>query len=135
MTSRPPLDPSRLPARPPWTRITILDEVDSTNTAAAGRPPGTVVVAENQVAGRGRLDRSWVTPRGAGLTFSVVLRPSTPTSSWGWLPLLAGLALTDAIDGAALKWPNDLLLGPGLRARRPASWPRRRGMTSSSASD
>jgi BirA family transcriptional regulator, biotin operon repressor / biotin---[acetyl-CoA-carboxylase] ligase len=115
MTSRPPLDPSRLPARPPWTSVTVLDEVDSTNLAAVGRPPGSVLVAEKQVAGRGRLDRSWVSPPGAGLTFSVVLRPSAATSTWGWLPLLAGLALTDVIEGAALKWPNDLLLGPQSR--------------------
>lgn len=77
-----------------------------------------MLVAEEQTSGRGRLDRSWSSPRGAGLTLSVLLRPAPPPSSWGWLPILAGLAVLDAVRtlsnvDAALKWPNDLLLGPG----------------------
>ena len=112
MTTRPPLDQSRLHALAPWTRIVVADELDSTNSAIADEPTGTVLIAEHQVAGRGRLDRSWVAPPRAGLTFSVIVAPSGPTSTWGWLPLLTGLALTDAIDGAVLKWPNDVLLGP-----------------------
>jgi len=75
-------------------------------------------VAEEQTSGRGRLERNWVSPRGAGLTLSVLLRPPPARSTWGWLPLLAGLATLDAVRElsglqAALKWPNDLLLGPG----------------------
>ncbi len=74
-------------------------------------------MAEEQRSGRGRLDRSWLSPRGAGLTFSVVLRPVPPQGTWGWLPLIAGLALLTVVRGggvveAGLKWPNDLLLGP-----------------------
>ena len=113
--TRPPIDQQRLALTPPWTAITVEDEVESTNTAILGRPPGSVLVAENQVSGRGRLDRSWVSPPRAGLLFSVLLEPTAPTSTWGWLPLLAGLALTDAIPGSSLKWPNDLLLGPQQR--------------------
>ncbi len=76
-----------------------------------------LIVAEEQRSGRGRLDRTWVSPRGAGLTFSVLLRPPAPPATWGWLPLIAGLALVTSVRQlcdveAALKWPNDLLLGP-----------------------
>jgi BirA family biotin operon repressor/biotin-[acetyl-CoA-carboxylase] ligase len=80
-------------------------------------PDRTVLVAEHQTSGRGRLDRSWASPPGAGLTFSVLLRPSAPIPTWGWLPLLAGVALHDAVSAVTgldldLKWPNDLLFGP-----------------------
>jgi BirA family biotin operon repressor/biotin-[acetyl-CoA-carboxylase] ligase len=115
MTSRPALDRTRLLPSPPWTSIVIRDELDSTNSAILGQPPGSVLVAEHQLAGRGRLDRDWVAPARAGLTFSVIVRPTAPSSTWGWLPLLTGLALTDVIDGAVLKWPNDLLLGSDQR--------------------
>jgi BirA family biotin operon repressor/biotin-[acetyl-CoA-carboxylase] ligase len=79
-------------------------------------PHGSVLVAEYQVAGRGRLDRAWVSPPRAGLTFSLLLRPAEPVATWGWLPLLAGVALREAVAEvaglpSALKWPNDLLLG------------------------
>ena len=72
-----------------------------------------MLVAELQSGGRGRLGRSWVSPAGAGLTFSVLLRPAPPAQTWGWLPLLTGLALARTLGSAArLKWPNDVLLGP-----------------------
>jgi BirA family biotin operon repressor/biotin-[acetyl-CoA-carboxylase] ligase len=97
-----------------------VPEVDSTNAvllADEGAPDRTLLVAEHQVAGRGRLDRTWTSPARAGLTFSVLLRPEAPVDTWGWLPLLAGLAARDALVAAtgvdvALKWPNDLLAGP-----------------------
>ncbi|MEO7261580.1 MAG: biotin--[acetyl-CoA-carboxylase] ligase [Jatrophihabitantaceae bacterium] len=98
--------------------VEAVAETGSTNAdllaaAAAGVAAGTVRVAELQTGGRGRLGRSWVSPAGAGLTFSVLLRPAPPVSSWGWLPLLTGLALARTLGSAArLKWPNDLLLGP-----------------------
>ena len=99
-------------------RITVVEETASTNadllaSAATGAAEGEVLVAQFQSGGRGRLDRSWVSPAGAGLTFSVLLRPRLPASAWGWLPLVTGLALVGAVGGdARLKWPNDLLLGP-----------------------
>jgi BirA family biotin operon repressor/biotin-[acetyl-CoA-carboxylase] ligase len=77
-----------------------------------------VLVAERQERGRGRLDREWVSTPGSGLTFSVLLRPeSVPPARLGWLPLLAGLSVVQAIRElsdvpVALKWPNDVLLGP-----------------------
>jgi BirA family transcriptional regulator, biotin operon repressor / biotin---[acetyl-CoA-carboxylase] ligase len=114
-----------------WRRLELRAETGSTNAdaaaaARAGEPEGLVVVAERQVAGRGRRDRRWVSPPRAGLTLSVLLRPGAPDSgrgrapvpnrAYGWLPLLAGVALVDAVRRvaaveAALKWPNDLLAG------------------------
>jgi BirA family transcriptional regulator, biotin operon repressor / biotin---[acetyl-CoA-carboxylase] ligase len=121
---RPPLDPERLDAlsdeRGRGLRIDILDAAPSTNAvvaerARAGAPHGSVVVAEHQTAGRGRLDRSWETPARAALTFSVLLRPRVPAAEWPWLPLLAGHALATALREAevpaGLKWPNDVLVG------------------------
>lgn len=99
-------------------RLTVLDSTGSTNTdllaaAATGAADRSVLAAELQTGGRGRLDRGWTSPSGAGLTFSVLLRPPVPVSSWGWLPLLAGLALRRTVGpDSRLKWPNDLLLGP-----------------------
>ncbi len=109
-----------------WARVDVVERTGSTNAdllaaAAAGAPDRTVLVAEHQDAGRGRLARTWVAPPGSGLTFSVLLRPDgVPTSRFGWLPLLAGVALLDTVRGlgaatAGLKWPNDLLVGPGQR--------------------
>jgi BirA family biotin operon repressor/biotin-[acetyl-CoA-carboxylase] ligase len=133
---RPPLSAPRLtralitPASL-WTRLDLRAETGSTNADAAeaarrGEPEGLVVVAEQQVAGRGRRDRQWVSPPRAGLTVSVLLRPGradeakgwapAPTGMFGWLPLLAGVALLEAVQRvaeveASLKWPNDLLVG------------------------
>ncbi len=119
---RPPL---RLPAlrralAPDGWRVEVLSETASTNAVVAerarsGEPPGLVVVAEAQTAGRGRLDRSWVSPPRAGLTFSVLLRPDLPPAQWPWLPLWGGLAVATALRDrigvdAELKWPNDVLV-------------------------
>lgn len=103
--------------------LRVLAETGSTNEdlaalARAGAPEGTVLVAEAQTAGRGRLDRAWTSPPRAGLTFSVLLRPAVPVHRRTWLPLLTGLAVREAVArlGAVptfLKWPNDLLLGDG----------------------
>src|SRR3954471_13181787 len=102
-----------------WRRIDVRTETGSTNAdvadaARSGVPEGLVVVAEQQLAGRGRRDRQWVSPPRAGLTLSVLLRPGAgvPQRNWGWLPLLAGVALRDAVVrraevAADLKWPND----------------------------
>jgi BirA family transcriptional regulator, biotin operon repressor / biotin---[acetyl-CoA-carboxylase] ligase len=110
-----------------WREIRVVGETGSTNddlaaAARGGAVDGSVLVAEAQSAGRGRLDRSWVSPPRAGLTFSVLLRPgpAVPPARWSWLPLLAGLAVQRAVGRLAeieawLKWPNDLLLGPHRR--------------------
>jgi BirA family biotin operon repressor/biotin-[acetyl-CoA-carboxylase] ligase len=132
---RPPLSPrglTRALVTPGglWSRIEVRAETGSTNADVAeaaqrGEPEGLVVVAERQSAGRGRRDRQWVSPPRAGLTLSVLLRPGrrheekgwppAPVGAYGWLPLLAGVALREAVHRvaeveAALKWPNDLLV-------------------------
>jgi BirA family biotin operon repressor/biotin-[acetyl-CoA-carboxylase] ligase len=107
-------------------RLTVLREAGSTNDvlvaeASAGHPPDfSVVVTSNQTAGRGRLGRVWVAPPGASLAVSVLLRPVLPggqpleLSHFGWLPLIAGIAMTRAVQGlvaperVGLKWPNDV---------------------------
>lgn len=108
-----------------WREVRLLTEVDSTNRVAAeaaraGAPEGLVVVAEAQTGGRGRQGRSWSSPPRAGLLVSVLLRPTVEPARWGWLPLLGGLAVARAVTAqtgvpVGLKWPNDLLAGPGER--------------------
>lgn len=103
-----------------YTSVEVVARTGSTNAdllvaARAGAPAGAVLVAEEQSAGRGRLDRSWQSWPGAGLTFSVLLRPAeVPTGSRGWLSLLTGVAVAEALAAQAaiearLKWPNDVL--------------------------
>ncbi len=101
------------------TRLTYLPTTDSTNAVAgelARTEPGEgrVVLADQQTAGRGRLGRTWVSPPGAGLYLSVVLRPSPTTAPL--LTLMAGVAAAEGIEAATgwrpeLKWPNDLVVG------------------------
>ncbi|HRW18352.1 MAG TPA: biotin--[acetyl-CoA-carboxylase] ligase [Dermatophilaceae bacterium] len=113
------MDASRLgtqlrPPVGPWRRVEVHATLDSTNTrAAALGEPDVVVLAEEQTAGRGRLARSWLAPRYAALTVSATL--SAPDGAPGWVPLVAGLAVRDAVAEVAgleavLKWPNDVLL-------------------------
>ncbi|NXY94983.1 biotin--[acetyl-CoA-carboxylase] ligase [Streptomyces sp. BR123] len=104
-----------------WSSVEVVPTTGSTNTDLASRaaqlPEGAVLVAEEQTAGRGRLDRSWVAPARSGLFFSVLLKPgeAVPQERWGWLTLLAGVATAAGLSRAAgvdtaLKWPNDLLV-------------------------
>jgi BirA family biotin operon repressor/biotin-[acetyl-CoA-carboxylase] ligase len=108
-----------------WRSLEVVPEIGSTNAAllaaaADDAPEGTVLVAEHQVTGRGRLDRVWTSPPGAGITVSLLLRPDVPGARRGWLPLLTGVALAEAVGEvpgvrAALKWPNDLLAADGAK--------------------
>jgi BirA family transcriptional regulator, biotin operon repressor / biotin---[acetyl-CoA-carboxylase] ligase len=106
-----------------WRSVEVTAVTGSTNAdllarAAAGEAEGVVLAAEQQSAGRGRLGRAWVSPPRAALTFSVLLRPAAvPRARLGWLPLLAGVAVAEAVRDVAavdvqLKWPNDVLVGP-----------------------
>ncbi|MGN6743861.1 MAG: biotin--[acetyl-CoA-carboxylase] ligase, partial [Amnibacterium sp.] len=104
-------------------RLEVREEAGSTNAdlaAAAGAAPAdwpawSVLVTDTQTAGRGRLGRSWTAPPGTSLAISVLLRPRIPADRYGWLSLLAGTAmaaaLRDAGVAAAVKWPNDVLIG------------------------
>ncbi len=112
----------------PLLRSTIFDrqvhhfyKIGSTNTAAMsaaaeGAPEGSVFLAEEQTAGRGRGANSWVSPRSTGIYCSAVLRPALPPSEVLVLSLAAGLAVQSAIREvdsrvtADLKWPNDVLI-------------------------
>jgi BirA family transcriptional regulator, biotin operon repressor / biotin---[acetyl-CoA-carboxylase] ligase len=104
-----------------WRAIEVVEVTGSTNAdllerAAGGAPEGSVLVAEEQTAGRGRMGRAWLSPPGAALMFSVLLRPvAVPPARRGWIPLLAGVAIASAVATAGLdarlKWPNDVLLG------------------------
>jgi BirA family biotin operon repressor/biotin-[acetyl-CoA-carboxylase] ligase len=120
--TRPPLRTAALARalEPDGWRLEVVPTVGSTNAAVAeraraGEPHGLVIVAEEQTEGRGRLDRSWVSPPRAGLTFSVLLRPSLEPELLGWVPLWGGLAVAMAVREhaeveAVLKWPNDVLV-------------------------
>ncbi|MEU6574512.1 biotin--[acetyl-CoA-carboxylase] ligase [Streptomyces sp. NPDC046805] len=113
-----------------WSEVELVQRTGSTNSdlvalAAAGKAAeGTVLVAEEQTAGRGRLDRQWTAPARSGLFFSVLLTPSgVPVERWGWLPLLTGVAVATGLARAAgidtaLKWPNDVLVTVGDEERK-----------------
>ncbi len=100
--------------------IDVLQSCDSTNAvllsrAEAGAPSGTVVIAEEQTAGRGRRGRTWFASPGDGLTFSLLWRFAPGTAPAG-LSLAVGVAVARALGtvgagGTALKWPNDILRG------------------------
>lgn len=117
-----------------WGPVAVLPSTGSTNADAVdqvreGAPEGFTVVADEQTLGRGRLDRTWVSPYGAGLAMSVVLRPVVPDATWGWIPLLTGVAVVDALADqgvhAALKWPNDVVVDGDARDGSPG--PRKLG--------
>jgi BirA family biotin operon repressor/biotin-[acetyl-CoA-carboxylase] ligase len=108
--------------------LRVLPSIESTNTAMVGAaqddaPHASVLVAEEQTAGKGRLGRSWSAPARSGLFTSILVRPESPAPTWTWLPLLAGLAVRDAVARAGelevgLKWPNDVVVGAGELADR-----------------
>ncbi len=119
-----PLDSARITALldeagESWRNLTVLDSTGSTNAdlvelAERGdAATGAVVVANTQTAGRGRLGRSWESPAGGSLSWSVMLR--APDTALGFAPMLVGLAVARAIRNrtnlqVGLKWPNDVIL-------------------------
>jgi BirA family biotin operon repressor/biotin-[acetyl-CoA-carboxylase] ligase len=111
-------------ARATATRLDFVPEAGSTNAElrslaedAAEWPHLSVLVTDNQTAGRGRLDRTWTAPAGSSVAVSVLLRdlPESFTAR-GWIPLVAGVAMADAVAvqlpdrDVAVKWPNDVLV-------------------------
>lgn len=100
-----------------WSALDVVASTGSTNAdllARSDAADGTVLVADHQSGGRGRLGRAWEAPPRSSLAVSVLLRPALAPERWSWLPLLTGLAVADALDGlgvpVALKWPNDVLV-------------------------
>lgn len=124
--SRPPLNATALRrgltgTDSMWTSLEVVERTGSTNTDLAGRAreggagEGAVLVAEEQTAGRGRLERGWSAPARSGVFVSVLVVPQVPQERWGWVPLIAGVATASALARAAgvdtkLKWPNDVLV-------------------------
>ncbi|WP_082105238.1 biotin--[acetyl-CoA-carboxylase] ligase [Demequina subtropica] len=128
--SRRPLTEGALASLVPGTlsRLVVVPASPSTSSRvleAATRAPEdwphmSALVADHQTAGRGRAGRAWVTPQGAALTVSFVLRPRhIPREDFGWAPLVVGLAAVRALRGlgvgAWLKWPNDVVVESGAR--------------------
>lgn len=109
------------------SRLDVVATSPSTNTAllalAAAEPEAwehmSALVADHQTAGRGRAGRAWATPARAALTSSFVIRPDAPRESYGWAPLIVGLATVRALRragvGAFLKWPNDVVVEHGVK--------------------
>ena len=93
-----------------FTTIDFVEKTGSTNTdlmQATNVADGTVLLADEQLSGKGRLGRTWTAPAGSQVMFSVLLLPES-LDHLGTLPLAAGLAVTDSIEGTVLKWPNDV---------------------------
>lgn len=101
-------------------KIYTFDQIDSTNEyakylAQKGAEEGTLVISDRQVKGKGRLGRTWESPAGKGLWFSIVLRPGMAPHKAGLISLLVAVSVAQAIEELlglrpALKWPNDVLL-------------------------
>ncbi|MFA6438211.1 MAG: biotin--[acetyl-CoA-carboxylase] ligase [Bacteriovoracaceae bacterium] len=101
-------------------KVFSFDSIDSTNTFAKNveriiAPHGTVVIAEEQTAGRGRLQRNWRSTKGENLLFTVILYPEFDVEKIVLLPFVGSLAVVDAIETvtgltATCKWPNDVLI-------------------------
>lgn len=127
---RPPLDVTAVrrdlvgPDRP-LHRLDVVESTGSTNADLLARHragediDGAVLIAEHQSAGRGRQGRSWSTPARSQIALSLgVGVAGLPAGSWGWLSLLTGVAVVDAVRATTgiepgLKWPNDILVGSG----------------------
>jgi BirA family biotin operon repressor/biotin-[acetyl-CoA-carboxylase] ligase len=102
-------------------RVMYYPQIGSTNDvcrefADAGTPEGMLVIADEQLAGRGRMGRRWVAPAGGALLLSLLFRPPLDAGRASLLTMLCGLAAVEAVEACTglrpgLKWPNDLLLG------------------------
>ncbi len=112
---------SRLPRNHHWRhRIHYYDVIESTNTEAkrmaqAGAPECTVLIADTQTGGRGRLGRSFHSPAGSGIYMSIILRPNMPPDQLMHLTCAVAVALCDAVEQAlgfrpGIKWINDLVV-------------------------
>ena len=119
----------QLPSDHPWReRIQVHEVLDSTNSyakelARQGAAEGTVVIAGHQTAGRGRLGRSFHSPKNTGLYFSLILRPDCPADQLMHLTCAAAVASCDAVERACglrpgIKWINDLTMELSLLSQK-----------------
>ncbi len=103
------------------TSLRGFQTIGSTNDAARrwaadGAPEGSLIIAEEQTAGKGRMGRPWEAAAGRNLLFSVILRPAFPGEHWGMITLAASVAAAETVEGVTspyvpkIKWPNDILL-------------------------
>lgn len=102
------------------TKIINFKQVDSTNQQAKklaleGAENGTVIIAEEQTAGKGRRGKAWISPPSTGIWMSIILRPSVMPENASMLTLVAGLAVCKAVREitnleASIKWPNDIVV-------------------------
>ena len=113
-----PLDVKRLAYQlvDGYWQVSVVDEITSTQTFLKSKSPrhGEVIAAEFQSAGRGRLDRSFNADKSLSLLFSFYVEPKRNTSAWGFIPLIAGVAVTNVLNRQSqiftTKWPNDVLV-------------------------
>lgn len=115
-----------------WRKVVYLPSVGSTNDVAKdlvaqGASEGTVVVADVQTAGRGRMGRRWLAPPGACLLCSLLFRPALSLTQANRLTMLCSLAAADAVENVAglrvaLKWPNDLIIESRITNHKSRNW-------------
>ena len=101
-------------------KLFVFESIDSTNSCAktlaeTGTPEGTVVLADHQTSGKGRLGRAWISEPGCNLLFSIVLRPTLPKESSGLLAFFSAVFIARALEKIShhpveCKWPNDILI-------------------------
>ncbi|AQQ14530.1 Bifunctional ligase/repressor BirA [Corynebacterium glaucum] len=95
-----------------WPNVTWVESTGSTNADLLREgAPGTVLIADEQTDAKGRLGRQWVSPKGAQLAMSMVLEVPDPPQPFGLLSVAPGVAVTDVVPEAQLKWPNDVQIG------------------------
>ena len=100
-----------------YWRVSVLDEIDSTQNILKSNQPthGDVVTAEFQSQGRGRLDRNFDATKSSGLLFSLFIAPKRKRDEWGFVSLIAGIAVVKSLGSQIYKakWPNDVLSSDG----------------------
>jgi BirA family biotin operon repressor/biotin-[acetyl-CoA-carboxylase] ligase len=115
-----------------WHQLIYMDQVGSTNDvakdlASQGAPEGTIVIAEEQTAGRGRMDRRWIAPPGSSILCSILFRPDLSPDQANRLTMLCSMAAADAVEQVAelpvaIKWPNDLIVASGDTQHPSETW-------------
>jgi BirA family transcriptional regulator, biotin operon repressor / biotin---[acetyl-CoA-carboxylase] ligase len=114
------------PARIFGKKMFVFDTIDSTNNCArllaeSGTEEGTVVYAEEQTSGRGRLKRKWLSEKGLNLLFSIVFSPDIKEKRYFIIPIMTSVSIVESIRAnvpgceVSVKWPNDILLADGKK--------------------